>query len=94
MELIPNKGDKVSFTDDEKVDPAKLLPTSLDFWRYEGSLTTPPLLESVIWTVFKEPIQISQEQVLHYIYIYIQIDNDFIFFSTHWFDKKTFIFFR
>ena len=73
MELIPNKGDKVSFTDDEKVDPAKLLPTSLDFWRYEGSLTTPPLLESVIWTVFKEPIQISQEQVLHYIYIYIQI---------------------
>ena len=94
MELIPNKGDKVSFTDDEKVDPAKLLPTSLDFWRYEGSLTTPPLLESVIWTVFKEPIQISQEQVLHYIYIYIQIDNDFIFFSTHWFDKKTFFFFR
>ena len=80
MELIPNKGDKVSFTDDEKVDPAKLLPTSLDFWRYEGSLTTPPLLESVIWTVFKEPIQISQEQVLHYIYIYIHIDNDFIFF--------------
>ena len=94
MELIPNKGDKVSFTDDEKVDPAKLLPTSLDFWRYEGSLTTPPLLESVIWTVFKEPIQISQEQVLHYVYIYIQIDNDFIFFSTHWFYKKTFIFFR
>ena len=94
MELIPNKGDKVSFTDDEKVDPAKLLPTSLDFWRYEGSLTTPPLLESVIWTVFKEPIQISQEQVLHYIYIYIQIDNDFILFSTNWFDMKTFIFFR
>ena len=94
MELIPNKGDKVSFTDDEKVDPAKLLPPSLDFWRYEGSLTTPPLLESVIWTVFKEPIQISQEQVLHYNYIYIQIDKDFIFFSTHWFDKKTFIFFR
>ena len=63
--------------DDEKVDPAKLLPPSLDFWRYEGSLTTPPLLESVIWTVFKEPIQISQEQVLHYIYIYIQIISYF-----------------
>ena len=75
LKLIPNKGDKVSFTDDDKVDPAKLLPTSLDFWRYEGSLTTPPLLESVIWTVFKEPIQISQEQVLHYIYILIQIEN-------------------
>lgn len=63
MGLIPNKGDKVSFMDDEKVDPAKLLPPSLDFWRYEGSLTTPPLLESVICTVFKKPIQISQEQM-------------------------------
>ena len=68
LPLIPNKGDKVSFSDEEKVNPAKLLPPKdgnapLDFWRYEGSLTTPPLLESVIWTVFKKPIQVSKEQV-------------------------------
>ena len=79
MGLIPNKGDKVSFVDDEKVDPAKLLPPSLDFWRYEGSLTTPPLLESVIWTVFKKPIQISQEQVLNYIYVYIILADKYYF---------------
>jgi len=68
LTIIPNKGDKVSFADPEKIDPAKLLPKKdgnapLDFWRYEGSLTTPPLLESVIWTVFKKPIQISQDQM-------------------------------
>ena len=80
----------MSFTDDEKVDPSKLLPTSLDFWRYEGSLTTPPLLESVIWTVFKEPIQISQEQVLHYIYIYIQIN--FIIFQDIGLMRKRYLF--
>ena len=52
----------------EKVDLAKLLPPQdendpLDFWRYEGSLTTPPLCECVIWTVLKKPIQISEDQV-------------------------------
>ena len=50
------------------MDLAKLLPLQdenepLDFWRYEGSLTTPPLTESVIWTVLKKPIQISEGQV-------------------------------
>ena len=69
--LIPNKGYKVTFLEGEKPDPAKFLPTKaggapLDFWRYEGSLTTPPLLESVIWTVFKKPIQISEDQVRKY----------------------------
>ncbi len=33
------------------------------YWTYEGSLTTPPLTESVIWVVFKEPVVVSREQV-------------------------------
>ena len=42
----------------------KLLPNDTEtFYRYEGSLTTPPCSESVIWTVFRQHIEISEEQV-------------------------------
>lgn len=34
-----------------------------DFWRYGGSLTTPPCTEGLIWTVFKEPIVLAERQL-------------------------------
>ncbi|UJR15476.1 hypothetical protein I4U23_002419 [Adineta vaga] len=34
-----------------------------DFWRYEGSLTTPPCTEGIIWTVFKIPVAFSEQNV-------------------------------
>jgi carbonic anhydrase len=33
------------------------------YWTYDGSLTTPPLYESVKWIVFKEPFEMSDDQV-------------------------------
>ncbi|XP_034032336.1 carbonic anhydrase 12 [Thalassophryne amazonica] len=42
-----------------------LLPPQLDeYYRYDGSLTTPPCYPSVLWTVFKNSITISREQFL------------------------------
>ncbi len=33
------------------------------YYRYNGSLTTPPCDEAVVWTIFKDPIRISRELV-------------------------------
>ncbi|KAH0617604.1 hypothetical protein JD844_016025 [Phrynosoma platyrhinos] len=44
-------------------DPSCLLPYSLDYWTYLGSLTAPPLLESVIWIILREPINVCSEQL-------------------------------
>ncbi|XP_037358545.1 carbonic anhydrase 12 isoform X1 [Talpa occidentalis] len=35
-----------------------------EYYRYKGSLTTPPCHPTVLWTVFRNPVQISQEQLL------------------------------
>merc|ERR1712192_277983 len=55
------KGQTVPF--EATIDPAKFLPENKPFYIYDSSLNPPLLLESVIWTVFKEHITMSEEQV-------------------------------
>uniref|UniRef100_A0A8C2VE25 Carbonic anhydrase n=1 Tax=Chinchilla lanigera TaxID=34839 RepID=A0A8C2VE25_CHILA len=43
----------------------ELLPEkTAEYYRYEGSLTTPPCNPTVLWTVFRNTVQVSQEQLL------------------------------
>jgi len=47
----------------ETADLASLVPVGAKFYRYEGSLTTPPCSEIVDWIVFADPITASREQI-------------------------------
>ncbi|XP_043846858.1 carbonic anhydrase 5B, mitochondrial isoform X2 [Dromiciops gliroides] len=54
---------KDSLVEFETFDPACLMPSCPDFWTYSGSLTTPPLSESVTWIIKKEPIEVDHNQL-------------------------------
>ncbi|XP_077567491.1 carbonic anhydrase 12 [Stigmatopora nigra] len=44
-------------------DIRELMPERLDeYFRYDGSLTTPPCYQSVLWTVFRNPVAVSRAQ--------------------------------
>ncbi|XP_075935053.1 carbonic anhydrase [Anarhichas minor] len=60
LDAVKTKGKQTTFSN---FDSKTLLPGSLDYWTYDGSLTTPPLLESVTWIVLKEPISVSPAQM-------------------------------
>jgi carbonic anhydrase len=47
----------------EPVDPAALLPKRRAFFRYEGSLTTPPCSEVVNWDVFANPVEVAASDI-------------------------------
>ncbi|XP_025024841.1 carbonic anhydrase 6 [Python bivittatus] len=62
------KLDKVKFAGESTIlhslDILAMLPDNLsNFYRYHGSLTTPPCTENVIWTVFDSPIKLSYTQI-------------------------------
>ncbi|XP_040849620.1 carbonic anhydrase 1 isoform X1 [Ochotona curzoniae] len=63
LSAVKTKGKKAPFTN---FDPATLLPPSLDYWTYSGSLTHPPLCETVTWLICKDNITISSEQLAQF----------------------------
>ncbi|MBP2544322.1 carbonic anhydrase [Acinetobacter guillouiae] len=59
--LPKNVGESNQLHSKNKAD--SYLPNNLEYYRFNGSLTTPPCSEGVRWVVFKEIQQASSEQI-------------------------------
>jgi len=60
-ELPTAQGSAVKLT--ARIKPADLMPANLGYYRFSGSLTTPPCSEGVRWLVLKTPVSASRAQI-------------------------------
>lgn len=65
---MPTKaGDKAAMA--SQVKAGELMPEDRDYYRFNGSLTTPPCSEGVLWMVMKNPVTVSQKQVDAFVHV-------------------------
>ena len=63
---LPKEENKENVVQTIKIDPSNLLPKSLAYYHYVGSLTTPPCTEGVDFYILKNPGEISKQQIEHF----------------------------
>ena len=61
----PKEGPEVA-PDNVAFNPSNLLPREMEFFHYDGSLTTPPCTEKVKFFILKSQVNISKEQVTQF----------------------------
>ncbi|MEX0751613.1 MAG: carbonic anhydrase [Xanthobacteraceae bacterium] len=57
-------------TADTAIDPNGLLPRNRDYYRYAGSLTTPPCSETVEWLLLTNSIQAAEADIAGFAKLY------------------------
>ncbi|XP_072812842.1 carbonic anhydrase 5B, mitochondrial isoform X2 [Vicugna pacos] len=63
VDILPSIKHKDTLVEFGSFDPSCLMPTCPDYWTYSGSLTTPPLSESVTWIIKKQPVEVDHDQL-------------------------------
>jgi carbonic anhydrase len=55
---------------DPAINPNGLLPAARSYYRYSGSLTTPPCSETVDWLLLTDPIQVAEADITRFAKLY------------------------
>jgi len=63
-QMPENPGDKNLVA--AQVKAGELLPRDTDYYRFNGSLTTPPCSQGVIWLVMKKQPEVSKDQIAYF----------------------------
>ena len=63
LPYLPKQVGKQMIHRGESLNPRYFFPGNQEFYKYSGSLTTPPCSEGVYWMVFKHTIEASFEQI-------------------------------
>jgi len=58
-----------------KIPYLQMLPENKDYYRYNGSLTTPPCTEGVTWMVLKQPVSLNNAQTQQFKNIFGHANN-------------------
>ena len=67
---LPQETGTLVHHENVEIDVGNTLPKEHHWYRYMGSLTTPPCSEDVQWFVIEDPIEISQDQIAAFTSLY------------------------
>lgn len=62
LKQLPNESNK-AVTLKSRLLASEMMPSNQDYYRFSGSLTTPPCTEGVRWILIKTPMTASKEQI-------------------------------
>jgi len=62
LKQLPNESNK-TVTLKSRLLASEMMPSNQDYYRFSGSLTTPPCTEGVRWILIKTPMTASKEQI-------------------------------
>lgn len=63
INYLPKTKGQVKAIQNKQINPINLLPQAKNYYRFNGSLTTPPCTEGLKWIIFAQPITASAKQI-------------------------------